>query len=639
MKLYPVVRRILFSIIAIALPFVLVGLVELVLRLAGYGNDYPLFVEDPVNTELLRVNPEIAQRYFLNPEGAPEVSFPPFRKEKNEHTLRIVVQGASTALGIPYMHGGSFPAMLEQRLRASCPDREVEVINTAITAVNSYTLLDLGDEITDIQPDAVLIYAGHNEYYGALGVASTQMLSRAAGIKYLYMVLDDFRLFQVVRNIQKKAARKRSGDILLSPDKTLMERMVSKQSIPLGSELYYAGIRQFDRNLKRLISIYQKKGIPVLIGTTVCNLKDQEPFISQDTADSLSAKAHYLAGQVYLSDDRPDEALEMFSMARDLDQLRFRSPGQINEIIRQYAGQEGIKVVDMDSVFRLHSANGITGKELLTEHVHPNARGYFLMADAFYNVLNTNPFFNCDLAISPGEAYDMMPVTSVDSVFAHLGISLLTSSWPFRDEPAGKEAVLSSFKAVSPADSLGFQVFNESLTWTEAQNQYYRFCMQEENFREAIRTAEALKLEFRYSGIPYNMAARAYGMLNRTDMSIRELERGYQTEPLPEMAYNLSTYYLSQGRLEESHQFLDRAIQTSTSFDHAKERLQILRESIEMKTQLITDSANVNLMMSLAQHYIRLNQTAEANTLIRRAIITDPSHPEVQQLLSRLRNQ
>ena len=58
---------------------------------------------------------------------------------------------------------------LEERLQATFPGREIEVINTALTAVNSYTLLDQADEIAGQRPDAVLIYTGHNEYYGALG--------------------------------------------------------------------------------------------------------------------------------------------------------------------------------------------------------------------------------------------------------------------------------------------------------------------------------------------------------------------------------------------------------------------------------------------------------------------------------------
>jgi len=37
-----------------------------------------------------------------------------------------------------------------------------------MAAINSYALLDMVDEVIQQSPDAVLIYTGHNEYYGAL---------------------------------------------------------------------------------------------------------------------------------------------------------------------------------------------------------------------------------------------------------------------------------------------------------------------------------------------------------------------------------------------------------------------------------------------------------------------------------------
>ena len=87
-------------------------------------------------------------------------------------TLRIIVQGGSTAAGWPYGFGASLAGMLQQRLQATLPRRNIEVITTAMTAVNSYTLMDFAEEIIAQQPDAVLIYAGHNEYLGVLGVGS-----------------------------------------------------------------------------------------------------------------------------------------------------------------------------------------------------------------------------------------------------------------------------------------------------------------------------------------------------------------------------------------------------------------------------------------------------------------------------------
>jgi hypothetical protein len=55
------------------------------------------------------------------------------------------------------------------------PSREVEVISTAMAAVNSYALLDFADEIIAQQPDAVVIYVGHNEY------PASSALARACG--------------------------------------------------------------------------------------------------------------------------------------------------------------------------------------------------------------------------------------------------------------------------------------------------------------------------------------------------------------------------------------------------------------------------------------------------------------------------
>jgi len=62
--------------------------------------------------------------------------------------------------------------LLKHRLSHTFPNKNIEVINTGITAVNSYTLWDLTDDIIEQKPDLVIIYAGHNEYYGALGVGS-----------------------------------------------------------------------------------------------------------------------------------------------------------------------------------------------------------------------------------------------------------------------------------------------------------------------------------------------------------------------------------------------------------------------------------------------------------------------------------
>jgi len=657
-RILPPGRRFLFIAIAVLLPFCLLIFLEVVLRIAGYGNDYPLFTEDLHNPDFLKINNEIARRYFLNPEAAPNVSSPSFRKEKNEKTFRIVVQGESTALGVPYMHGGSFPAMLEQRLRLTCPDKEIEVINTAITAVNTYTLLDLADEITEIEPDAIIIYTGQNEYYGALGVASTQQLSRIQGLVYLYMVIDNLRLFSLIKNLQTGIARKKSADILLSPDKTLMERMVREQSIPFGSKMYFAGIRQFKRNISKLIKIYHRENIPVLIGTTVSNLRDIKPFISSGTnvvsqfnqeyteekkyilhlteEEEDNASAHYRAGQLYYVEKDYLQAEIMFRRAKDLDLLRFRAPETFNEILRENADKWDFILVDLDSVFSYHSENGIIGNELITEHVHPNAKGYFLMADAFYSELLDNKILESEHRISFTEAFTQMPVTRIDSVYAQLGLTVLTNSWPFKNDKFDMNLLEVLFAPFSYPDSLALLVFREELAWTQAMNGLYRYYIENKLYEGALRVTEAMKTEYRYSGIPYNMSARVFGLQQQIGKAINELKYGFRLDSLPEIAYNLSGYYLDSDNLQESLQYLEYAVDHNAGFEGAEKRLVILRSANTLKGKLKSDPANVSLMINLAKNYVMLNQLERADSLIRLAIQKNPSHPEVQSLLKKV---
>ena len=69
-----------------------------------------------------------------------------------------------------------------------------------MAAINSYTLLDLLDEVIAQSPDAILIYTGHNEYYGAMGVGSEESTGISRWLTLLYLDLRSYRTFLLVRN-------------------------------------------------------------------------------------------------------------------------------------------------------------------------------------------------------------------------------------------------------------------------------------------------------------------------------------------------------------------------------------------------------------------------------------------------------
>ena len=97
-------RRRLFLVITLLVPLLLAGAAEGLLRLAGVGALEPLFIPVEAAPGFLQPNPAAVQRFFPDPRRAPDVSIDTtwFPAAKAPGTLRIFVQGESSAAGFPY---------------------------------------------------------------------------------------------------------------------------------------------------------------------------------------------------------------------------------------------------------------------------------------------------------------------------------------------------------------------------------------------------------------------------------------------------------------------------------------------------------------------------------------------------------
>jgi hypothetical protein len=133
----PTGKIILFKAIGILLPFVFLLLVELLLRVGGYGDNLDLFIDYPQDDRFLVFNPRASARYFIDPDLATMGNAELFKKKKDPNTLRIFVLGESTTIGYPYFHNASFHRLLQYRLMNTFPGKQLEIINLALTAVNS----------------------------------------------------------------------------------------------------------------------------------------------------------------------------------------------------------------------------------------------------------------------------------------------------------------------------------------------------------------------------------------------------------------------------------------------------------------------------------------------------------------------
>jgi len=470
-------KKRLFTILTLLVPLLLFAVLEATLRLAQYGPDLSVFQSRTVDGKVwYSMNPAVKARYFPQSEHAGSSSPDLFEHPKPHGTFRIFCLGGSTTVGFPYWYNASFPTLLRERLHTVFPRKTIEVINLGMTATNSFTVLDLAHELPNLEPDLLIVYDGHNEFYGALGVASRETPLGSRWLTLLYLRLIHSRLFLLLRDGYQNIR----GLINHSPDHPVrgitMESLARGKTIPYGSRQYREALSVFEANLGDLRDLCRDHHIPLLLSTQVSNLRGRPPFVSRRSdqlrSENTSAIDSLLsAGEGFLKDHEWESALEEFRKvsqldplhagthfaiaccldvlqrredarqeyirARDDDQLRFRTSSDFNEVILRMDNSATAGVVDMERVFMAHSPDSLIGNELVLDHLHPTAYGSFLMAKGFATVMRQRALLAPPVewahndTIADVSIWDERPITELDERIAARRTEILTAGWPF----------------------------------------------------------------------------------------------------------------------------------------------------------------------------------------------------------------
>jgi tetratricopeptide (TPR) repeat protein len=452
---------------------------------------------DYTDREYLMVNPGVAERYFPKHGFIPRPPHELFLKNKPENGYRIFVMGGSTSAGWPYPNNVLFFRILRQRLADTFPDRNIEIINTSIAAVNSYTLMDFLDEILEHQPDAILIYAGHNEFYGAFGAASTISFGKTRWIVKLYLSLQRFRTVLLLRdfiwNVRNWLGKKSEDQD--SRHSTLMSQVIDQKSILEGSPTYERGIRQFEGNLRDILNKARDAGVPVTVSELVSNIRDHKPFVSEGSDRLLPADTVYQQAREFETEKNMDAALKAYYRAKDLDAMRFRASEDINQIIHQVAGESGIPVVPMKEYFEDASPHRLIGNNLILEHLHPNAEGHFIMSEAFFNTMHSNGF-----VMKQWEESNILPdsyyrqtwgITELDRALGRMRVINLMDHWPFKPESESVGAV-KQFKPQSKAETLAQKVYFNIISFRSAHRRMAEYYESQGDYKLAAKEYKAL---------------------------------------------------------------------------------------------------------------------------------------------------
>ncbi|OJV15022.1 MAG: hypothetical protein BGO21_18490 [Dyadobacter sp. 50-39] len=557
-------RKSLFKLIAVLMPFLVLIILEGALRLFGYGHDLAVFVEDPARTGYMVLNQHASKRYFANQKNATYGNAEPFRAKKTPGTFRIFVLGESTTIGYPYMNNGSFHRWLQYRLLQTFPERDFEVINLSLTAVNSYTVLDFGKAVLGYEPDAVLVYTGHNEYYGAMGVAATKGIGYSRILARCLMNLRGMRITQLIASLTDGVAALMSVN-KLDLRENLMKRMASDQQIAFGSAAYNAGLDQYKENMNELADALRAKGVPLLISNLVSNEKDLKPFISIPEGKGKSADAHYQSGIDLYKQANYTGAKKEFVLAKELDALRFRAPEALNVMIKQIAQtHKGVTLVDARSLFEQHSTGGILGSETLLEHVHPNLAGYALLSEAFYQTLQKAKLLPVPANEMPFEILKkQMPITLVDSLKGAYEMMILKEGWPFNiPMPAAEK------REKTEEEKLAGALVVKQISWRDAMARLQQHYAALKDTAQMLRVTEALALDDPLNTVHWDNAGKLSAALGWNRQAVGYFSKAFRMENSFERARMLFVLLLKMDQPEEALPYVTyAAAHNTTRFD------------------------------------------------------------------------
>jgi tetratricopeptide (TPR) repeat protein len=410
-------RKWTFRFLAASLaPLLFLTLLEAGLRVAEFGDSPRFFV--PVKEGVYAANPHFGWRFFPPASArAPvesEIAVP-----KVPGTRRIFILGSSAAQGYPNPAFG-FGRMLSAMLHEQYPGVRFEVVNAAMTAVNSHVVLPIARECASYEPDVFVIYMGNNEVVGPYGSGST-----FRGFSPHLPLIRSSILLKSTRTGQLAGA-------LLGGRGDFREwqgmSMFLEHRLAADDPMLYRIYSHFRNNLVDICAVAHRARARVVLCTVATNLKDCAPFASlrrmelpeldrrkwerlyeagiaaclegryQEAAerffesaqlDDDCADLHFRLGRCLLAINRPDDARRHFTLARELDALRFRADKQINEAIREVADEcagLGVSLVDVERAFEdsQRTQHRIPGKELFYEHVHPNPDGNYVLAKAVF---------------------------------------------------------------------------------------------------------------------------------------------------------------------------------------------------------------------------------------------------------------
>jgi len=371
-------------VLMVVVPLVIFIAAELVFAAMGWFSPIRLLQKTTVDgVEYVYTNPRYGQ-LFLPRRDIPVPSPIWVTRQKQDGVFRVVLLGESSAAGFP-VPDINLARMIEYFWMDRYPYQPIEVVNLTMVAVNSHILRLMSREAMTLNPDAVVLYAGHNEVIGPYGPTSVfGRFSSMHTVRFNLMVRN-LRigramewLYRKLAGIKRDALPRWGGldefrDVPVARDDPRLERLAT----------------QIEGNFKSMIEDAHRNRARVVVCLPAVNLTDWPPLASapaeiddqeawdawrrEDTAKLTSAWQVYQMARRCEQEGDWDNAWPLYRLACDLDMNRFRADSHIRGAIQRLSGRWPVEDVQfLDTDYLMHEGNPVflSDREYFFEHVH-----------------------------------------------------------------------------------------------------------------------------------------------------------------------------------------------------------------------------------------------------------------------------
>ncbi|MGC8770385.1 MAG: hypothetical protein ACP5Q5_03955 [Brevinematia bacterium] len=453
-------KKFIFNVVFTIFVILIFVLLEVFLRVFNIGYKTEPFVRHSKIKEFYIDNRELRYKYY--PKKI-DLSRDPIKNlflfNKPEGVLRGFVLGGSAAEGFPYYSNNSFSKILETGLNEIKKYKKVEIINLGFSAMSSYYVADVSKKLLKYKPDFIIIYSGHNEYYGTISATT----GGGHNSKKLYLFLKEYRIFQLIFEILGQSRWKNIKT------KTMMAEQFNNKVIPNDEKFDSKVAENYIKNIKETIELFTKNGVKVILIEPVCNLVSMPPFKGEgdeklsneivmlydnilkgkkkniDTnllKDTKNANLLYLNALYRLIYEK-DKSISNFIQAKEMDIVPFRIRNKLIYSLRDFASSyKGSNFYYISLEEKIYKNLGYAGfgNDYFIDHLHFNLDGHILMANVIgeklsdiYNLNTQEREILISFLNNKDTIREKVYITPLAEFLAFRSILLLSKQPPYSD--------------------------------------------------------------------------------------------------------------------------------------------------------------------------------------------------------------